>query len=468
MLSLPTAASVERIEIFTRWVGFADPPTRTAKLVIVRRGDSFVRELFPARTIDDFSAERVSQLLLALSRPAVAQLEPALFDIPEPVIRRQYESVWTDDNPEHLIRVLFQAGRTITIRTDVQKSFMLPLKVSDSAAGNETATFDPIVSRTIAALMPDGYLEKDRLAGSETMLEWDLEESAGRTDPVPAAPGESQVNEWPDDVVKNAHDVFDEIARVLLGYETAEQRLQTERSGRISDRLLRRISLDDMRRLLACGADPKIADELGQTALMFAAWPPFDRERFRLLVEAGADVNARRNDGFTGLHLACAGGESATVEEWIRAGADIHARTGQGVTPLMLAVGWPRIVPLLLSAGAAVNFADGDGHTALVYAILKQCTTDGQRQLESIRAMIEAGADVNRRDNQGSAPLGHARCVLAESQLEHEVEQVLAAKTSHGDSAQPGRKLDLGGTSKSSVQNAEAVVHLLISTGAVE
>jgi ankyrin repeat protein len=220
--------------------------------------------------------------------------------------------------------------------------------------------------------------------------------------------------------------------------------------------LLKRNSLETVHDLLARGADPSIADDVGQTALMHAAFPPFDRERFRLLVNAGADLEARR-EGATGLHLACDGGEAEAAADWVRAGADIEARSPGGATPLMLGASWPRIVRTLLDARAEVNATDDDGHAPLVYAILRQSSVSAKGQLEAMQVMIDRGADVNLRDRRGVSPFGHARKMLAEALLEEEVIVALHPEADRAPAMEwNSRKL------------AEAVVALLVAAGAKE
>src|SRR5262249_50225882 len=111
MTSGPTPSSIRRIEIFSRWVGFAHPPSRSAKLMITKVGDYFVRRQALEAVSDDLSERVVSRLLRALARPAIRHLNPTIFDVPATVIERHYNSCWTDDCPSHLIRIVFRNGR---------------------------------------------------------------------------------------------------------------------------------------------------------------------------------------------------------------------------------------------------------------------------------------------------------------------------------------------------------------------
>lgn len=447
--------SIERIEIFSQWTGFADPPAHAAKLVVSRCESKFVRELLPERIIDDVPAALITGLEEALARPVVPQLDPAMFDLPEMVLRAHYDSTWTDDYAGHLVEIRFSGGRAVKIRTDDQHAFMLPLQVSGRRPGrappvgrrgiNEPAvesTFDPRLSRAIAMLMPEGYLEKDRLAGILGMLTYDLAQWERREEPSqdaravahnresgdacsltgnPTPAGQEGGTECDAESVQRWEGAMQEIFRIVAGVESPEEIAAAERAGKLSERLLKRISAEVARDLVARGANPNIADDMGQTALMHAAFPPFNGELFRLLVQSGASLEARRQDGFTGLHLACAGGEAEAAEEWVRAGADVSSRLPDGTTPLMLGATCPRIVRSLLAAGADVNSADDQGQTALVYAIARQSSLDGKRMLSALRVLLDAGADVNQPDRDGVTPQVHARRALARVELEEEV-----------------------------------------------
>jgi ankyrin repeat protein len=57
----------------------------------------------------------------------------------------------------------------------------------------------------------------------------------------------------------------------------------------------------------------------------------------RLLLEHGADPNARQRSAFTALHSAAHNGEAEMVELLLSYGAEINARSDENLTPLRLA-----------------------------------------------------------------------------------------------------------------------------------
>src|SRR4051812_44043172 len=91
------AAGVERVEGLSLWTGVAGPPSRAAKLTITPgSGDRFVRERALAGS-DELPGGAVADVLAALSREPVPELDPSLFDVPERALRSHYGSMWTDD-----------------------------------------------------------------------------------------------------------------------------------------------------------------------------------------------------------------------------------------------------------------------------------------------------------------------------------------------------------------------------------
>lgn len=129
--------------------------------------------------------------------------------------------------------------------------------------------------------------------------------------------------------------------------------------------------------LLGLGADPNATDEAGHAPLYAAAnrfVKPRDRrlaagsDVVRLLVQAGADVNACGGvKACSALHMAARRGNVAVAEALIEAGAEIEARDDCGDTPLRRAVncGQPEIAALLLSRGADLHSRGSRGRTPL-------------------------------------------------------------------------------------------------------
>ena len=79
-----------------------------------------------------------------------------------------------------------------------------------------------------------------------------------------------------------------------------------------------------------------------------------DPEVLSLLLEAGADVNARNVDGATALMMAAMHGADSVevINALIKAGADVNAKTEEGKTALDLArqVGNENVVKVLEAA----------------------------------------------------------------------------------------------------------------------
>ena len=135
-------------------------------------------------------------------------------------------------------------------------------------------------------------------------------------------------------------------------------------------------SAEIIRTLLAAGADQHLMTDDGTTPLMMAAGlgrathtPGYERgvrspsgeESVRVLLEAGADINAVNEADFTALHGAAFRGLNEIVQILVEHGADIDARDFRGRTPFRLAEGskqsfqfqvWPETAELLRELGA--------------------------------------------------------------------------------------------------------------------
>ena len=93
-------------------------------------------------------------------------------------------------------------------------------------------------------------------------------------------------------------------------------------------------------------------------------------ETVKLLLDKGADVNMKTDNGYTALIEASENGHIEIVKLLLDKGADVNAKDNCGNTPLILAAcgGHSRIVSMLLNNGADVNATNYSGCSALKLA----------------------------------------------------------------------------------------------------
>ena len=188
--------------------------------------------------------------------------------------------------------------------------------------------------------------------------------------------------------------------------------------------------------LIERGADVNAKRGYGETPLFYAArWNAL--EIARLLIDRGADPNAVSADvsglwftfdGLTPLHRAAKANSRDVAELLIHHGADIQAKEPVGWTTLHLAADENAIevAELLITRGADLNAKDSNGATPLMHAArggdremarlliehgaevtLSYTAVANDRELA--QKLIERGADPNVKDDtSGNTPLHHA------------------------------------------------------------
>ena len=96
-------------------------------------------------------------------------------------------------------------------------------------------------------------------------------------------------------------------------------------------------------------------------------------EVIKALINSGADVNAREENGWTALMIAVQEDHPEVIKALIDGGADINARKENGWTALMIAAqkDHPKVIKALIDGGADVNLKNNDGATAQMIAANK-------------------------------------------------------------------------------------------------
>ena len=107
----------------------------------------------------------------------------------------------------------------------------------------------------------------------------------------------------------------------------------------------------------------------GQSRLHIAAVNGND-DVVRVLLERGADINARTSTQRTPLHIAVEKWHDEVVRMLLERGADVNARNMWQATPLHIAAfhGDDEVARMLLERGADINARTKDGETALDWA----------------------------------------------------------------------------------------------------
>ena len=114
-----------------------------------------------------------------------------------------------------------------------------------------------------------------------------------------------------------------------------------------------------------------------------------------MLLEAGANPNARDESGQTPLHRAAGSGNAEAIEALAAAGANLEARNESGQTPLHKAAerGTVEVVETLL---AGYLKEDSQAKRA-------------RGTVEAVETLLAGGADLAARDNDDKLPFDYAR-----------------------------------------------------------
>lgn len=173
--------------------------------------------------------------------------------------------------------------------------------------------------------------------------------------------------------------------------------------------------VDVARLLLNEGADAEARDHCGLTALMFAILKK-NKEIVNCLIDGGASIETHEDIfGMTSAMWAVIHGDKDLVELLIKKGAKLDSRDNSGWTLLHYACnrGREELSIDLIKRGADVNAKDKEGNTPLMIAA-------NQAKVGIIKLLLRSGADKTLKNSKGLSALDLAQAKIGMKGLTYE------------------------------------------------
>lgn len=169
-------------------------------------------------------------------------------------------------------------------------------------------------------------------------------------------------------------------------------------------------SAECVRLLLAAGADPKSRDSSKRTAMYYARSVGV----VQALLQAGLPLEDADEYGWSPLDNAVSDGEDALprVRALIEAGANVNAAHDRGYTVFMSAVGsgrYPALLRLLVASGADPHTVTELGYNAFHAAIDVNGEANAEESvLDTLGYLKELGVNIEHRNKNDQTPLARA------------------------------------------------------------
>ncbi len=165
---------------------------------------------------------------------------------------------------------------------------------------------------------------------------------------------------------------------------------------------------EGIRQLARAGANLNARDQNGRTPLHVATFRKHGATA-RALIEAGADTGALDNQLYDAVTIAAVADDVPTLTALLASGASAKLITSiyHGTALIAAAhLGHDGVVRELIAAGAPLDHVNNLGWTALMEAVI--LGDGGRRHTATVRALVEAGADRTISDRSSKTPLQHA------------------------------------------------------------
>jgi ankyrin repeat protein len=198
----------------------------------------------------------------------------------------------------------------------------------------------------------------------------------------------------------------------LVGGPASAQTPPTERELKIYAGLHAAAAKGDtaeIEKLIAAGERPNIQDSKSRTPLHVAAFFRH-HEAARTLMKLGANPNALEADRYDIVTIAAVANDLEMLKLALDGGASARNVTSRYDGTALIAaahLGHVEVVRVLIAFKAPLNHVNNLGWTALMESIV--LGNGGRDHTETLRALVQAGADVNIPDRQNVTPLQHAR-----------------------------------------------------------
>lgn len=164
-----------------------------------------------------------------------------------------------------------------------------------------------------------------------------------------------------------------------------------------------------IQRGIADKADLNIRDLYGRTPLHVATYAR-QREVIKMLVQAGADPGLLEDDRYDAVTIAAVADDEDSLRLLLALGASARLTTSRYDGTALIAaahLGHDGIVRQLIVAGAPLDHVNNLHWTAAIEAVV--LGDGGPRHQATLRALVDAGANLQLADRHGNTPLMLAR-----------------------------------------------------------